>query len=129
MIRRGRDRRQDVQIAWQAAQAGREGAWSADDMARARSKANAYAPRGQASHGERWEAREPIPETLRAEFHARVSSEEVRVTEERGYAPASEQWPACRQLVERTAPFGLPGSGVRPIYTDQASRQVLERGN
>ncbi len=100
----------EVGIRWQktrteavAAAAGRPDAWSREDMARARSLANDYAPRGQRSHRERWETREPISPELRDAFLATVAREEATAREEAGCPPTGELRPARRRVIERTA--------------------------
>lgn len=100
----------EVGIRWQklrtetaAAEAGRPGHWRSEDLERAMSRTNAYAPRGGQSRLERWEARTPIPETLRDAFLETVAAEEPRVRAEREYPPEGPLGRAGQRLVERTA--------------------------
>lgn len=64
------------------------------------SRTNAYVPRGARSRQERWEARRPIPQTLRRAFLETVAQEEPRVRAQRGYPPEGPLGRAGRRLVE-----------------------------
>src|SRR5574341_170688 len=72
-----------------AAAAGRPGAWSWQDTARARDLANEHAPRRQESHRARWDAREIVPLELRQAFLSTVAREEAAAREELGCLPAA----------------------------------------
>jgi len=72
-------------------------------MAHALSVANAYAPRGEASHLARWEAREPISSAFRERFLVAVAAEERRARAKHGFSLADEFRPARERNVDRVS--------------------------